>query len=235
MSSPLVPYEVTNAYESLIEEFRNAVAGANGKVFPGYFPIQSCFVRSQENGKVIFKLGLYLKGCPCTKLPGKKRLDVQIKVLETLEKASWALTKSTVYLNYFILSKSKLQPVRLLHFDFQEGGQTRHPLFHVQMMDEVIPEDIGSFGADIEPRMRLKSNQESIPSRIPTSEMTVASVLYCLAADHLGDGKFGEFAKRVCAIQSRLPKLRFEALKKSLNASKDFKSSHWFAHDKDAA
>jgi hypothetical protein len=180
-------------------------------------------------------LSLYLKGCPCLKLSGKKRLDVQIRALETLEKSSWSLTKSTVYLNYLVLSNSKLRPVRLLHFDFEDGGRARHPFFHAQMIDEVIPRNMSSLGAEIEPIAQPRSNQELVPSRIPTSDMTLASVLYCLAADHLDSGKFNQFATRVRGIQDRLPKLRFDALKTSLDASKDFKSSHWFAHDKNAA
>lgn len=230
MSSPIVPYRVVNAYEVFLEEFRKAVLGANGQVLPNFVPLQSCFIRSSERDKVIFELNLYLKGCPCMKLPGGKRLDIVVKALETLERGSWSLTKSTVYVNYFVLSKSKFRPIRLLHFDFAQGGQSRHPFFHVQLVDELISSDLRNFGIDLTPRPPHQSNQEWIPSRIPTPDMTLASVLYCLAADHLENGEFAQFEERVRTIQDRLPILRFAALKKSLDASKHFKSSHWYAH-----
>jgi hypothetical protein len=61
--------------------------------------------------------------------------------------------------------------------------------------------------------------------------MTIASVLYCLAADHLPPTIFEKFTKDVQAIEGRLPTLNFDALRESLEGNRDhFKSSHWFAH-----
>jgi hypothetical protein len=230
MSTLAVPPKVASAYESFLEAFRGAVEEADGQVL-WFMPLKSCFVRSDRD-KVTFDFSLYLKGCPCLKLPAGKRLDVVIRAVESLERQSWSLTKSTVYLNYLVLSKRKLRAIRCLHFDFEEAGQSCHPLFHAQLMDSLIAHDLGTFGVDHAPRPPHRSNHEWIPSRIPTPDMTLASVLYCLAADHLGDKKFAQFEERVRAMQDRLPVLRFSALRKSLDKSKHFKSSHWYAHSR---
>lgn len=233
MSVLTVPYDVVSAYESFVEEFRKAVEGADGQVLLAV-PLKSCFVRA-ERDNVNFDFYLYLKGCPCSKLPSRKRLDVLIRAKETLERKSWSLTRSTVYLNYLVLSNAKLRAIRCLHFDFDEMAQSGHPFFHVQLVDSLIPHDLRTFGLDHTPRPPHQSNHEWIPSRIPTPDMTLASVLYCLAADHLGDERFAQFEERVRTIQDRLPVLRFDALKQSLGASKHlkhFKSSHWYAHSR---
>jgi hypothetical protein len=230
MSVLTVPYNVVSAYESLVEEFRKAVEGANGQLLVAA-PLKSRFLRAGDDN-VNFDFFLYLKGCPCLKLPPRKRLDVLIRARETLERKAWSLIRSTVYLNYLVFSNSKLRAIRCLHFDFQEGGQSGHPLFHVQLMDDLIPHDLQSFGIELTPKPAHQSHHEWIPSRIPTSDMTLASVLYCLAADHLGNDKFAQFQERVRTIEERLPILRFSALKKSLDASKHFKSSHWFSHSR---
>lgn len=228
MSRVIVPNDISDAYESFLREFQKAVEGAAGEVLLGPVPLRNCFVR-KDGDKVVFDFCLYLKRCPCSKLPRRKRLDVGIRALETLERKSWSLTKSTVYLHYLVFSNSRLRAIRVLHFDFEEGGRSRHPLFHVQLMDRLNLRDLQNFGIDLTPRPPHQSSQEWIPSRIPTPDMTLASVLYCLAADHLKNGEFAQFEERVHTIQNRLPILRFAALKKSLNASKHLKSSHWFA------
>jgi hypothetical protein len=231
MSSSVVPYHVSVAYESLLDEFQKAMVDGNCQLFPASVPIQSCFGTLPGGRLIKFELGLYLKGCPCNKLPSKRRLDIEIHAIETLDRTSWNLVKSTVYLNYLVLVGSKLRPIRSVHFDFVAGGQERHPFFHAQLLDEIIKGDSRRFCADIEPRLQLKSTHEWVPSRIPTSDMTLASVLYCIAADHLSEGKFNQFMEQARPIQDKLPKLQFDALTKSLKGSKHFKSSHWFAHN----
>ena len=49
------------------------------------------------------------------------------------------------------------------------------------------------------------------------------------AYDHLRTEIFDQFVKGVESIQRRLPPLRFDAIKKSINKSLEhFRSSHWF-------
>jgi hypothetical protein len=226
-----LPYRVVSAYEEFLEAFRQAIEDQNGQVrFPDA-PVVSGFTESRNSTTVAFKRSLYVKGCPCRKLPRGKRLDIVIMALEEIARGSWLLKKSTVYLNYFVVSNSETHLVQALRYDFEEGGQPDHPLFHVHLTDKVIPQDdLRSTGFDLELEQG-QSNQCSVTTRIPTPDMTLASVLYCLVADQLGAGIFSQFAERVHVIQQRLPPPRFDALKESLQRCQaHFKSSHWFAH-----
>jgi hypothetical protein len=226
------PSEVWSAYENLLEAFRGAAEAANLQVKFPERPVASCFTESGKGTTVAFKRSLYVKGCPCGKLSRGERLDIVIMALEDIAKGSWLLKKSTVYLNYFAVSNSEAHLVQALHYDFEEGGQPGHPFFHVQLTDEPIAEgDLRSTGFDLELKLQEQSKQCCVTTRIPTPDMTLASVLYCLVADHLKGGIFSEFAERVHSIQNRLPGPCFDALKKSLQEPLvHFKSSHWFAH-----
>lgn len=231
----LPPYKITSAYEDFIEAFRSAVEAANFEVVFPRRPLCSCFTKLGDSTDAEFEICLYLKGCPCRPLAGCKRLDIVIKALETFMMPSWLLTKSSVYLNYFVVSDSAADLVQSLHYDFVDGGQADHPFFHLQLTDELIPEgELRSTGFDLEVRVPKQPNECWVTTRIPTPDMTLASVLYCVVADHLGAGSFKQFAENVHSIQDRLPPPSFDALKKSLaRTSTHFKSSHWFAHMRD--
>lgn len=230
MSSQITPYRLTGAYESFLAEFQKAIEDGDGRVLPSS-PLPSCFRQSGEKESVDFEICLYVKKCPCRQLPHGKRLDIAIKARERLEKGSWSLTKSTVYVNYFVLSGSVAQLVRAVHYDFEKGGQTGHPFFHAQLSDEAIADgDLRSTGFDLTLKLPEESNERCVGTRIPTPDMTLASVLYCLVADHLGAAIFTQFANNVHSIEGRLPPLSFDAIKESLQRSVHFKSSHWFAH-----
>ena len=113
-----------------------------------------------------------------------------------------------------------------------EGGSGVYFFSSVQWPHEPIPEDeLRSTGFDLQLKLQEPSSECWVTTRIPTSDMTLASVLYCLVADHLGAAFFGQFAERVHSIQERLPPPGFDALKDSIQKSlAHFKSSHWFAH-----
>jgi hypothetical protein len=228
----LPPNPVGSAYESLIEAFRGAAEDANLSVHLPSRPVRSCFLQPGDATTAEFKESLYLKDWPCRRLAGSKRLDVAIMALETFARPSWSLTKSTVYLNYFVVSDSKAELVQALHYDFVQDGQVGHPFFHVQLSDELIPvDDLRNAGFDLELDASAPSNHCWVTTRIPTPDMTLASVLYCLVADHLGAGVFSQFAKDVHSIQDRLPSPNFDPMRKSLQKSMaHLKSSHWFAH-----
>jgi hypothetical protein len=220
------------AYEDFIEAFSSSVAAANLEVVFPTRPLKSCFTELGNGTSAAFEICLYLKGWPCRRLTRSKRLDIVVKAQETFSRPSWLLIKSSVYLNYFVVSNSIADLVQALHYDFVGGGQADHPFFHLQLSDEQIPEnDLRSTGFDLQLKPPPQPNQCWVTTRIPTPDMTLASVLYCVVADHVGAGIFREFAEKVHSIQDRLPPASFDALKKSLaRASAHFKSSHWFAH-----
>ena len=234
MSKP--PYRVTNAYEALLAAFRKVAEDADRNVsFPDR-PVPACFTPLVGDRAAVFKITLCIKDLPCRRLPRDKHLHVLINALETLKRVgsqhdSWELTRSTVYLNYVVMTDAMPRLVQALHFDFVEGGQPDHPIFHVELDSECIPlEDLRDAGFDLEPQSLTPVNECWVTTRIPTADMTLASVLYCIVADHLPHF-FKEFAETVHPIQERLPSPGFDALKRSLQRSfLHFKSSHWFAH-----
>jgi len=226
----LPPNNVRSAYEEFLEAFRTTVEAANHELSQPLRPLKSSFVDAGDSSRAAFMWSFYLKGWPCKRLPRTKRLDVVVKALETFTRPSWALSKSTVYVNYFVVSDSDAKLVQSLHYDFVEGGQDDHPFFHVQLSDELIPEDdLRSTGFELS--VPSSANECWVTTRIPTPDMTLASVIYCLVADHLGAINFSEFAQNVESIQNRLPAPSFETIRKSLDrTTAHFKSSHWFSH-----
>jgi hypothetical protein len=130
-----------------------------------------------------------------------------------------------------VVENSRSRLVQALHYDFVEPGQGGHPFFHAQLTNEAIPDaDLRSVDCQLELELQADSDDCVVTTRIPTPDMTLASVLYCLVADHLDATRFAEFAGRVHAIQNRLPAPGFESIRRSLEGATHFKSSHWFAH-----
>lgn len=221
------PYGVTGAYEAFVEAFRLIGENADGPVQIPSKGVPACF-RPLGGGQAEFKLPLWLKGWPHKKLGGEGRLHVVIQAMEVLQAPDWDLVKSTVYADYYVVSDSAAKLAQCLHYDFVAGGQPGHPLFHVQLSNEPISsgdsEDVG-LDLNVEPPAPSLCG---VTTRIPTADMTLVSVLYCLVADHLGAGALTEFRDKVLAIQDRLPRLSYTTLKKNIEQSSHFKSSHWF-------
>ena len=227
------PNQIRGAYQNFLEFFRIAVEDNNGIMFTPDSPLASWFASSATE-TVGFKGCIYLKNLQCRRLKAGKRLDVVVVGLEELVKnAPWRIKKSTVYLNYFTVLGTKAQLVQSLHFDFDENGQAEHPFFHVQLTHELISDadrQSAKFDLELNPSPD-QAGECAVTTRIPTPDMTLTSVLYCLAADHLRSDVFQKFAERVRSIHDRLPLLRFEALRESVMKSPEhFKSPHWFTH-----
>ena len=238
MSKAILPNKVRAAYEDILYSFQTAVEQLSGQVFFPDRPVASCFTRS-GNTTVEFKRCLYLKGLPSRRLSGSKRLDLVIMVLEELERVTgehdsdeWTLRKSTVQLNYFVVANGIGKLAQSLHFDFDQAGQADHPFFHVQLTDDqIVADECMTEHKDFEIQAPSEPSECYVTTRIPTCDMTLASVLYCVAADHLRGAIFTQFAQKVDVIQNALPSLRFDALKTSVGRSPlHFKSAHWFAH-----
>lgn len=227
-----VPNAVSSAYEDFLQSFRAVIEDSDLSLAPEVRPIRSSFLAAGGNTQVVFAWSMYLKGWPCRRLGAGKRLDLAIKALETFSRESWQMTKSTVYVNYIVVSAGEAKLVQALHYDFVEPGQADHPYFHVQLSDEPIPNaELRASGFDLDLAAPKESNECWVTTRIPTPEMTLASVLYCLVADHLGESQFDQFSRTVKSIEDRLPPPAFDSIKVSLERSpKHFKSSHWFAH-----
>ncbi len=231
------PNPVRSAYESFLAEFQRAAEQAGKQIKTAECPVQSLFTKTAAT-TATFELCLYLEKWPSRRLSAAKRLDVAVKALEEFATdPEWRLTKSTVYLNYILVSDSKGELVQALHYDFDANviSINPHPLFHVQLNHDFIPEhDLRAANASFDLELIPSSADDEClgTTRIPTPDMTLASVLYCLVADHLQPAIFEDFAERVHVIlQDRLPPPHFDSIKTSMNESTaHFKSSHWFAH-----
>jgi len=227
-----VPNDVGSAYEDFLQSFRTVVEDSNLSLAPDVRPIRSSFFNAGGGAEAVFSWQLYLKGWPCRRLAASKRLDIVVKAIETFARDSWKITKSTVYVNYIVVDGGSARLVQALHYDFTEPAQRDHPFFHVQLSDEAIPhEDLRASGFELQLADAQEPNECWVTTRIPTPEMTLASVLYSLVADHLGDSRFGQFSRTVQSIEDRLPPPAFDSIKTSLSRyPRHFKSSHWFAH-----
>lgn len=225
------------AYEDFISLFRNYAEDSDCSV--KFAPITFTFDQGPESFK--FQNYIYLAGVPSRRMGGSKKLNILMKIQERISKSDWTIQKSTVHMDYLVSSdddssrSSKTILIQSLHFDFEEKGQKGHPFFHLQLdMEPVDPHElIEAIDLELEVTVPGASRDCQFTTRIPTAEMTFTSVLYSLMAEHIGSEKaeiFKEFAAKVDAIEKRLPPLKFDALKTSLNKSSTFKSSHWFAH-----
>lgn len=226
------PNNVRAAYEDFLESFRIVVEDSNLTPPPQVRPIGSSFLAGRDNREAVFGWSTYLKGWPHRHLQRGKRLDVVVKAIETFSLPSWQMMKSTVYVNYIVVVGNTAKLVQALHYDFVDQGQVQHPFFHVQLTDEPIPEaDLRACGLEVDLTNSPESNECWVTTRIPTPDMTLASVLYCLVADHLGTPRFSEFSRAVQSIESRIPPPAFESIRQSLQRfPTHFKSSHWFSH-----
>ncbi len=231
------PNEVRSAYENFLAAFRRAAEQAGNQVKPVDPPVQSLFNRVAAD-KAKFEHCLYLEEWPSRRLGAGKRLDVAIKALEEFATdPQWLLTKSTVYLNYILVSDTTAELVQALHYDFDStvAPITPHPLFHVQLHHDFISEDdlrAANEGFDLKLIQPSADDKCLGTTRIPTPDMTFASVLYCLVADHLQPTIFKDFADAVYPIlNDKIPPPNFASIKKSMDESPaHFKSLHWFAH-----
>ena len=233
MTQTAVPYHLSSAYEAFLDHHFTRAAEQADKKMKFDQPTLRCFTGLSDE-ETQFKRCFYLKEWPCRVLGRNNRLDVSVKVLETLRNSDWSLTKSTVYLNYLVVVNSIAHLAQSLHYDFEVGGQIDHPLFHLQLTLEPIPEnDLLNKDEDFYYKLRIPRGHGGVTTRIPTSDMTFTSVLYCLVADHLGAGIFKDFTDNIdSSLIDRLPLAKFDTLLTSLQKSPShFKSSHWFAHN----
>jgi hypothetical protein len=107
-----------------------------------------------------------------------------------------------------------------------------HPLFHAQLCSDHIALD-GFSAGEIGFEYQIDPAPASCfrDARIPTSDMTLPSVLLCLAADHFEKPFFCQFREEATVLQQTLPRPAFNSLRQSIAAAPDhLRSSHWFSH-----
>jgi len=228
----MLPYEVTEKYEALVTALEEASYGANCGFVEKVNPLQTCF-RTQAGGRVFFNCILHLKEWKWKGVSGKQHgVNILIQAQEVIRQRDQALLSSTVSVNYFDVSAENTQLLQAFHFDYNPC-QRDHALFHMQVTNTCITLSGNEAEAlKVEFTIPQNTNPKCLRSaRVPTCDMTLASVLLCLAADHIGGSFFTEFLERVRELQVKMPQPLIGKLRRSLAAAPaHLHSSHWFMH-----
>lgn len=223
----MLHHSVTGKYEALIQELKDVGTKANCGDVTEAKPIHSCF-RSDTAGNELFECALHLKEWRWKGVSGKERINILVQAREKIRRSDYRLLNSTVCVNYFRVHDGKL--LQAFHFDYNPC-QPDHPLFHMQVTDRCIELSAADLAA-LEVTLPAPGENGVLRcARVPTCDMTLASVLLCLAADHVGGTIFAEFFARICDLQKDMPQPDIVKLRESLGASPgNVRSSHWFRH-----
>jgi hypothetical protein len=228
----MLPYDVTEKYEALVTALEEASYGANCGFVEKVNPLQACF-RTQAGGKVIFNCILHLKEWKWKGVSGKQHgVNILIHAQEVIRQRDQALLSSIVSVNYFDISAENTRLLQAFHFDYNPC-QRDHALFHMQVTNTCITLSGNEAEAlKVEFSIPQNANPKCLRSaRVPTCDMTLPSVLLCLAADHIGGSFFTDFLERVRELQVKMPQPLIGKLRRSLGATpENLHSSNWFMH-----
>jgi len=231
-----VRYDLWSPYESLVNALGKAADQAGcGDIWTS--PPIGSWLQPSENGDVELDGYLHLARWK-SRCEHSKLVHILLHAQETIldDRGGPMLLKSNVRVYYYRTDATLLQSV---HFDYGKP-QAAHPLFHAQVSN-VEPSGLSTGEAE-ELRFGFTAGAAGLTcyrdARIPTSDMTLPSVLLCLAADHLDSDDasqdkrfFREFRDELLRLQDRLPKPSIPSMLDSLKAQSDhLHSSHWFAH-----
>ena len=219
---------MASAYNTLIERLGDACAQANAAMSGNTQPV----ITLNANNDIDLNAIVHIR-CKARKTPLSVVIHAQEEIRKGTKKLPPQLVRSTVRVYYYKIEEDvQANLLHSVHFDY---GAVRdcHPIFHAQISNEHV--DIDENTATTIAFDYLK--QESLPScfreaRIPTSDMTLPSVLLCIAADHFRPA-FPEFYKTVCRLQENLPLPQYELTRTSMRQRDEMphlRSSHWFAH-----
>jgi hypothetical protein len=224
----MLPYKVTGKYELLIDALNEAGTSADCGEVTLAKPILSCF--HSVGADEVFDCTLYLKSWRWKGVSTKERINILVHAKERIRRADHVLLSSTVCVNYFAISDDQLELLQAFHYDY-DLGQMDHPLFHMQVTNRCIA--LSAADSDL---LEIHLPVAAAPAvlrcaRVPTCDMTLASVLLCLAADHVGGGLFAEFLAKICELQKDMPQPDINKLSQSLGAPvQNVRSSNWFRH-----
>jgi len=224
-----VKYEVSSRYEQLMIAIEDAANQANAGIVHRRQSMVGCFHKHSDN--VTFRCYLVMENWKWRAAKTSENVTIVVQAKETLSKDARTLIESVVGVSYFEMIRAKPEVLHSVHYDFGPPLEC-HPTFHAQFTAQpFIPpsDEISELNCDLQ--FGHSTGRCFKNARIPTSDMTFASVLLCLAADHIGGQFFTEFKAKVLEIQRSMPKPSYETLRKSLGTDRSrLGSSHWFAH-----
>ncbi|HYV35184.1 MAG TPA: hypothetical protein VE988_05740 [Gemmataceae bacterium] len=224
-----VPPKIYSPYENLLVALEDAATQSNTGFVAHRPSLVPCF-RYVPNNHITFETRILLHEWKWRAAAAHHRITMAIHAQEEMTKDGANLIRSTVGVSYYSIENRQARLLHTVHFDYAPDSPC-HPTFHAQFTDQLILPDseIENFDigfAQVGPPAGFFRN-----SRIPTSDMTLSSVLLCLAADHIGEVFFGPFRAKFFDIQAAMPKPAFNHLRNSLQTTPDhIRSSHWYAH-----
>ena len=200
-----------------------------------YKAIESCFSQDADVGT--FECYLHCKNWKWDRASTKDgaRLSIILKVQETVDLVSARISSSVVNVSYIAFRGEEFRkPVVLqsMHYDFDPNQD--HALFHAQMCEYPvrIPMEADSIRQDLGIDFDLPEKIEGHchpEVRMPTSDMTISSVLLCLAHDHFKAAVFQKFREKLREIVIDMPRPDITKLKASLDDEPEtVRSWHWF-------
>lgn len=222
-------FAVKGLYDTFIGKIEDSANNSNGGIVKYSQPLSGSF-RNVPGGKAEFESYIHLKGWR-VRSTSNKRMSVLIHVQETIQCSDQSLVRSTVRVSYFDIDGDNATLLQSIHFDYG-ALQDCHPTFHAQVTNEPITltED-QALELDFVYAVSDGNQSWFNNAHIPTSDMTFASVLLCLAADHIPVNFFRpvlEFFRSSCEA---FPKPTFTALRTSLaDHPNHLRSLHWFSH-----
>jgi hypothetical protein len=223
-----LPYSVTQPYEALLTQLNDAADKSDCADTRGIANF-----KTGNDGRAYLDGYFHFANWPARSSSAKERVHILVHVQETICKQhlNYCLERSTVRVNYFRVENGEAFLMHGIHFD-HGLEEICHPVFHAQVANDAValPDEIAGeleFAFVLHPR----PSEVFKNARIPTSDMTLPSVLLCLAADHLKAEFFPAFLSTVRELQAKMPPPIFTKTKQSIHDEPDhLRSSHWFAH-----
>jgi len=166
-------------------------------------PVLSCF-RSNDAGEVVFDCTLLLKNWRWKGVSTRERINILIHARERIHRTSQVLLSSTVCVNYFTASNDQQNSSRHSTTITTKPSGIIHCSTCRSLIDVLLcrPEDMSSLKYKCR---RKRQHRYSVAREFQLADMTLASVVLCLAADHVGGGLFAEFWKKIVEFQKEMP------------------------------
>jgi hypothetical protein len=230
MATPptVLTYGDRGKYDALINALEDTSAQANCGSIAWTKPLSNQF--RHADGYANFTAFLHLRDWKW-RGTSKKGIHILLSIQERIRCADKTLVASSIHSDYYFVETNKAKLLHSIHFDF-DGMRDCHPLFHAQLcsdrvvLDDFIKNEI-EFDYEIDPTPSSCFRD----ARIPTCDMTLPSVLLCLAADHFERPFFCQFREQATILQNDLPHPVITSLRESIaGAPNHIRSSHWFSH-----
>lgn len=161
-----------------------------------------------NNGDVVMRMADTLH---CIDWPfrngSSKKIDILATIAETISLKEGICTKAVVCVNYFKIDGNKAIATESLHYDYVCPPQAKHPLCHVQGMNDVLdtPE---SFRHEVNSDW-LKCRYHNV--RIPSAFVNLPGLLAILAADHMRVTQWQEFMTEWQQRCAKFPRMKKHA------------------------